>query len=92
MTRTLAIISCLVAALLLFPIQNEFSEVPEYEAEAEIECCTVVNACLQSKVLENQEERKTDPLRRIPERMTVSYPRSKAVGLPARILHCVFRE
>ena len=92
MTRAFAIISCLIAALFLVPVQAECEESPEYEQETEIECCVL--ACCQS-VSEIIEE----PIDPSPVATMEKYPVFavvKATGrishIPERLLHCVFRE
>ncbi len=92
MTRAIAIISCLIAALFLVPVQGDCSEISEHESETEIECCVVVSSVFHSK---NSKE--------LPKILlssgSNSYQNCEAVKatrlifrLPARIIHCVFRE
>lgn len=92
MTRAIAIISCLIATLFLFPIQGACSDIPEYESETEIECCIAVDSLSQSQVAEKQPKLlpASDFVR---HREYVSVKIQKHVShLPARILNCVFRE
>ncbi len=92
MTRAIAIISCLVAALFLVPIQGDCSEIPEYESETEIECCVVANSLFQSQVIENQSKLlQASNIVRPHEYISVKIQKLDG-HLPARILNCVFRE
>lgn len=92
MTRAIAIISCIIATLFLVPVQGDCSKMPEYELETEIECCVVAGNFFQSQVTED-----------LPKLSFVSDIEMRHVcvdvkiqkqdfHLPARILHCVFRE
>lgn len=92
MTRAIAIISCLIATLFLVPIQGDCSEIPEYELETEIECCTIVDSPSQLQVAEKQ-------LKLLLVSDFVSHhayvsvkTQKHIIHLPARILNCVFRE
>lgn len=92
MTRAIAIISCLIAALLPVAVQAECIEATEGEPEAETECCIAVCSLSQSEVEEQ--------LPAIPSPLMAGFRREhvlpKANGdiihLPVRILHCMFRE
>lgn len=92
MTRAIAIISCLVAALFLVPVQGDCGEISEYESETEIECCAVVSSVFHSKITEEL------PKISLPYESKIhhDYVSAKATELiyrlPTRILHCVFRE
>lgn len=94
MTRALAIILCLTAALFLVPIQGECSEIPEYESETEIECCAVVSGLSQSQVAEKLPEVSFLSDLYLVRRHIYLYVeiRKSVYRLPARILNCVFRE
>lgn len=94
MTRALAIIFCLIAALFLVPIQGECSEIPEYESETEIECCAVVSGLSQSQVAEKLPEVSfLSDLYLVRRHVNLYVEIRKSVyRLPARILNCVFRE
>lgn len=94
MTRALAIILCLIAALFLVPIQGECSEIPEYESETEIECCAVVSGLSQSQVVEKLPEVSfLSDLYLVRRHVYLYVEIGKSVyRLPARILNCVFRE
>lgn len=94
MTRALAIILCLIAALFLVPIQGECSEIPEYESETEIECCAVVSGLSQSQVVEKLPEVSFLSDLYLVRRHVYLYVeiRKSVYRLPARILNCVFRE
>lgn len=94
MTRALAIILCLIAALFLVPIQGECSEIPEYESETEIECCAIVSGLSQSQVAEKLPEVSFLSDLYLVRRHIYLYVeiRKSVYRLPARILNCVFRE
>lgn len=94
MTRALAIILCLTAALFLVPIQGECSEIPEYESETEIECCAVVSGLSQLQVAEKLLEVSFLSDLYLVRRHIYLYVeiRKSVYRLPARILNCVFRE
>lgn len=92
MTRAITIICCLIATLFLVPAQGDCSEIPDYESEAEIECCAVVSGLSQSQVTENQPRLSLAPdVVWHPVRIVVRMWKH-SVHLPARILNCVFRE
>lgn len=94
MTRALAIIFCLIAALFLVSIQGECSEIPEYESETEIECCAVVSGLSQSQVAEKLPDVSfLSDLYLVRRHVNLYVEIRKSVyRLPARILNCVFRE
>lgn len=92
MIRTIALISCLIAALFYVPIQGECSETPEYESETEIECCVAASSSSQSQVAESLPKilPMSDSSR---HNMSVSVKAQKPYfNQPVRILSCVFRE
>lgn len=92
MTRAVAIISCLIATLLLVHVHVECGEIAEYEPENEVECCAVVYSLSQSEILEKHPEvLKCFCIRTRLCRVSVK-PQERVSGLPARILNCVFRE
>lgn len=92
MTRAIAIISCLIATLFLFPIQGDCSDIPEYESETEIECCIAVDSLSQSQVTEKQPKLlPASDFVRHHECVSVKIQKH-VIHLPARILNCVFRE
>lgn len=92
MTRAIAIISCLIAALFLVPVQTECEESLEYEQEAGIECCVL--ACCQSVSEIIKEPIGLSPSVGMGKRPV--FVAVKATGrishIPERLLHCVFRE
>lgn len=92
MTRTIATISCLIAALLLVPIQGGCIELPEHELVTDMECYVVVSSSSQSQVAE--ELPKLLPISdsaRHNLRVSVKI-HNQNFNLPIRILNCVFRE
>lgn len=92
MTRAITIICCLIATLFLVPAQGDCSEIPDYESEAEIECCAVVSGLSQSQVAENLPRLSLAPdMVWRPVKIVVRI-RKHSFHLPARILNCVFRE
>lgn len=92
MTRALAIISCLIAALFLVPVQAECVETAEGEPEAEIECCVAICDSFQSEISEGR----PNVLPSSGSHMRRNSAGARAQGpicrIAAWILHCVFRE
>lgn len=100
MTRFIAIITCLVASLLLIAVGGECSEISEYEPETEVECFALSSGCPVVPAL----SARPDPtaitrafVRSVPSvaRVSREYGRhipAAAPAPPVRILHCVFRE
>lgn len=92
MTRAITIICCLIATLFLVPVQGDCSEIPDYESEAEIECCAVISGLSQSQVAENLPKLSLAPdMVWRPVKIVVRI-RKHLFHLSARILNCVFRE
>lgn len=92
MIRAIAIVTCLMAALFLIPVQGECSEIPEYEPETEAVCCAVASVGATRDAVERPSEPR---MRR--EIITRSRSIPAVVGIlaampPARLLHCVLRE
>jgi hypothetical protein len=92
MTRAIAIISCLIAALFLVPIQGECCESPEYESESKIECCVAADSLFQSQIAEEL-PRLLPSSNLVRRHVLISVKMLKHVlHIPTRILNCVFRE
>lgn len=92
MIRAIAFVTCLIAGLFLVPVQGECSEILEQGPETEAVCCSVSYLMTQpdlSAAVPAVSHRQSF----IKVRRTLSINEwSVALTLPARILHCVFRE
>lgn len=92
MTRAIAIISCLIAALFLVPVRGECNEISECESDTEIECCVVVYDISRYEVSE-ESPKSVLSYGIIPHKEFATVNLSGHLfRLPLRILHCVFRE
>ncbi len=92
MTRAIAIISCLIAALFLVPVQAECIEAAEGEPEAETGCCIAISCLSQSEVEEQLPAIHSPLMTGFRREHVLPKASGDIIHLPARILHCVFRE
>lgn len=93
MTRAIALLTCLIAALLLVPAQEASAGIPEYEPEAEVECCDVSCSGEQAPEAcpkEAGRRARKEAWHACPPVVTGADGPTRTP--PARILHCVFRE
>lgn len=92
MIRTVAIISCLIIALFLIPVQTDCMDISECEPDAESELCVVVPN--QSQTVVAAESLRSLPAPNIKRHRAFTSVRKheRLFHLPARILNCVFRE
>lgn len=92
MTRAIAFISCLIAALFLVAVQGECNEISEYEPETEIECGVVEWRQSQPEIPDTESElQPSDANISRQHHLSAKFQRHY-FHIPARILHCVFRE
>lgn len=92
MTRTIAIITCFLAACFLIPGQGECCELLDYEPEPEAICCVVSYCDIKPG---NRKSNTNEVLLRktIRKDYIIPYNPGLSVRFPeARILNCVFRE
>lgn len=95
MTRVIAMISCLIAALFLVPVQGDCDDIPEYESETEAECYVIVVPLSRSLIAEAPAKPLSRPVSnrcRAFVSSGIQEMRGHARHLPVRILNCVFRE
>lgn len=92
MIRTFAIISCLIAALFLIPVQTDFMDIYECESEAEIELCVVALSQPQTVVAAKSQRLLPAPYIKRHRVFTLVRKQGRLFHIPARIINCVFRE
>lgn len=92
MTRAVAIISSLIAALFFVHAHGECGDIAGYEMGTDIEYCVVTHSLSQDEIV-NVEHEFIIPcgLRRCCDNVAIK-EHSHRLNLPARILNCVFRE
>ena len=93
MARTIAIISCLLAALFLILVSGDCCSISETEAEPEaVEVCAMVSAGIsEAQPVSYDSKPKSKATILPPVRTAVGFAARFDV-IPSRIIHCVFRE